>query len=148
MALSFGQADLIGLAHRDLGNVAAESRDNRSAISHYRKAIAVYATLSDSSAVRGMASSLNNMGIVYKNMGLLDSALAMDRRALAMSMSVGDRTGMMYAYASIARVFEIQGNNDSALFYYERNGTIAEELGDRHTLGGSYGNHGPDRTGH
>ena len=140
MALSFGQADLIGLAHRDLGNVAAESRDNRSAISHYRKAIAVYATLSDSSAVRGMASSLNNMGIVYKNMGLLDSALAMDRRALAMSMSVGDRTGMMYAYASIARVFEIQGNNDSALFYYERNGTIAEELGDRHTLGGSYGN--------
>ena len=67
-ALASGMANIIALAHRDQGSIAEARRDNAKALQEYRKAIAIYSTVGDSAATRGMAASLHNMGIIHKNM--------------------------------------------------------------------------------
>jgi len=139
-ALAFGKPGTIALAHRDLGSVAEARRDNARALEEFGKAIALYATLSDSAAQRGMAASMHNMGIIHKNMGQLDSAMALYRRSMALDRRIGNDNGLMYCYGSIGRLHEIRGTNDSALVYYERSGAIAERLDEKRMVAASLGN--------
>ncbi len=139
-ATSSGNADLIALAHRDLGGVLETERDNAGALREFRISISVWRTQNDSAARRGIATALNSMGIVHKNAGRLDSALVLYRESMAMHATLGDPSGLVYSHASIARIHEMQGHEDSALFHYARSGELAEAVGNERMVGASAGN--------
>ncbi|MBK6543637.1 MAG: hypothetical protein IPG10_20745 [Flavobacteriales bacterium] len=67
MRQASAQQDTIAmaLAHRDYGTIASTRRDNHAAVEHYRRAIALYATSSDTVAMRGMAATMHNMGVIH-----------------------------------------------------------------------------------
>ncbi len=139
-ATAIGNADLIALAHRDLGGILETERDNAGALREFRLSIAIWRTVGDSAARRGIATALNSMGIIHKNAGRLDSALALYRQSMAMQIGMRDTAGLVYAHASIARVHEVQGQEDSALYHYTRSGELARIVGNERMVGASAGN--------
>jgi tetratricopeptide (TPR) repeat protein len=139
-AMSSGNADLIALAHRDLGGILEGERDNEGALREFRTSIAIWRTLNDNMARRGIATALNSMGIIHKNAGRLDSALMLYRESMRMHLLVQDTSGLVYSHASIARVHEMQGHEDSALYHYGRSGDLARTVGNERMVGASAGN--------
>lgn len=140
-ALAHGDPDLIALAHRDLGDALSEAdRANDAALAQYRKAMAVWRTVDDSAAKRGIATTYNSMGMLFKNRGELDTALAMYQHSEQLHRALGYRDDLIYDYASIARIHELRNHNDSALHYYARSGELAAELGNKRMVAASAGN--------
>ena len=140
-ATSYGNPELIALAHRDMGDALAQAdRNNDAALKEYRSAIAIWRTQKDSMAARGIAAALNSMGMLYKNRGELDTALSMYQQSKKLQERIGNTNGLIYSYASIARIHEMQGRDDSALVYYARSGELAEKLQDQRMIAASAGN--------
>ncbi|MBK7751958.1 MAG: tetratricopeptide repeat protein [Flavobacteriales bacterium] len=142
MRQASAQQDTIAmaLAHRDYGTIANTRRDNHAAIEHYRRAIALYATSSDTVAMRGMAATMHNMGVIHMHLGEMDTALSLYRRSMALDERIRNNDGLMYCFGSLGRVHEIQGSNDSAIYYYAKSGGIAEQLGEKRMVAASLGN--------
>jgi tetratricopeptide (TPR) repeat protein/anti-sigma regulatory factor (Ser/Thr protein kinase) len=139
-ATSSGIVDLIALAHRDLGGILESERDNEGALREFRTSIAIWRTVNDNTARRGIATALNSIGIIHKNAGRLDSALMLYRESMGMHLLVQDTSGLVYSHASIARIHEMQGHEDSALYHYQRSGEFAKMVGDERMVGASAGN--------
>ena len=88
---------------------------------HYR-ALALANAYSDTSytARKNRVVSLNGIGNVCLTLGDQQTADSVFRMALAGEASLGSDLGQAINYANLGAIFEEQGKNDSALYYYEQ----------------------------
>jgi len=100
----------MGIAHRDLGNLAE-------AIDFLQTARRLGEEAGDD---RCVVAALGNLAVIHTNAGELDKALANYRRVIVMSEGLGWDHSVVLARSSIAGVHQRRGEYDQALELYER----------------------------
>lgn len=107
---------LAGL-HHDLGHVMRSTGNHEEAIQQFRICLQYL----DKALPTSHNSALMNIGAVYLDINMLDSALYYEKKAIAANHMTYRPT--MYKY--VGDVFFLQGNSDSARYYYQKGRGLA-----------------------
>ncbi len=133
---------MIALAYRDLGIAELMVRSNDPALAYLDKALHWYGLKQDSSFRAGAGAVLSTMAMAHKNVGRLDTAMELYGRSMAQHRSANDLRGLVFCYNGMGRVYEIKGENDSALANYGKVVELARQLGLDDMESSGYGNLG------
>ncbi len=143
LCLKFGKLGDSALCELYLGDIHFLFRNFLQASSYYKKAISNYSTDTVAALFRMVPPSLSTIhskyGSALKNASKIVDAIQEYKLAIAEAKTLKDR---LAANTSLGNLYQSVGENTSALTYYEHSITIAQELGDKVSLGWAHGNIG------
>jgi len=122
-----------------LGIVYDIKGKNDSALSFYRKSIAVAVKIEDKTAI---AQSYNNIGLIYWNQHQLDSALWYYNEASELFKKGNNPSGLANGYNNLGLIYDDLNDDSLSKVYFLKAFKIYNQLKDTFGMGASYSNIG------
>jgi tetratricopeptide (TPR) repeat protein len=115
---------VLGVSHRDSGDLAKASAHLKLSLEHRRKA----------GDRRGQSVTLTNLASVYEYEGRIDDALAAERQALAIAREMQDRARESFVLNNMGLTHTVAGDLDKALAAFRASMQIEMERGNHAEL--------------
>jgi tetratricopeptide (TPR) repeat protein/DNA-binding CsgD family transcriptional regulator len=113
--------------YNNLGVIYKEKEDTLKAVEYYSKGIIIARKLAPQD--KNLSNLLNNLGSSYVDLDKFEEAYDLLNEALEMRLEFGDKTGMASSYRNLGNYFHKNGDDKSAVLFYQKALTLALESG-------------------
>ena len=124
----YGDRDKLMEAYFYMGRVNRDLQDAPRALKYFHKAVDVSGDTQKSNLVSRIYSQ---MGTLYAMQEMYEEALPIFKNALHYKELANDSTRLMYPTRDIARIYDVTGKRDSAIFYYKKALKIARKTNNK-----------------
>ena len=115
----------------NIAGIKLSLEDTIGSINDYRKAINLF---SDADANCRVSSTLSNLGDIYLKLNILDSAYAYISNAVNTATKCNDLNDLIFASIDFGRYYKQIGDDNKAIFYFDKSFTIASDEGNKHII--------------
>ncbi len=133
-AADYAEAESLGSAWTQLGNLHHQFNDVRSAISAHQQAQAIFDQIGFS---QGLAVSLGNLGIAYRSLGQYQQAIDCHQKSLEIARGIGDCLSEANSLGSLGIAYDSLGQYQRAIDFLQQTLKIMRKIGDRWGEGSS-----------